>query len=210
MELNIVPDYRLLEREEEKLEKIKILKFRDESKATVIGKNGQIKDIRTNELELEAHNWFYSHLSRPFAEQILLKRDRPVGAFLVRCSQTKSGYAMSVKFTQNRIGHFLIELDSCHNVMIWNMTFGSIQHLVRYFTQRPFYESVTLVMQTDKPNKTGRLIFETMSENQWELSLRFNEEVKILTKIDKNWLLVQSSQLKIGLVPRNHIEVTRQ
>jgi hypothetical protein len=65
-------------------------------------------------------------------------------------------------------------------------------------------------MQTDKPNKTGRLIFETISENQWELSLNFNEEVKILTKIDKNWLLVQSSQLKIGLVPRNHIEVTRQ
>ena len=107
MELNIVPDYRLLEREEEKLEKIKILKFRDESKATVVGKNGQIKEIRTDVLELEAHNWFYSHLSRPFAEQILLKRDRPIGSFLVRCSQTKSGYAMSVKLTQNRIGRDL-------------------------------------------------------------------------------------------------------
>jgi hypothetical protein len=210
MELKLgLADYRLLEREE-KEEKIKIVKFLDESKATIVTNCGKVKEIRTELLELAQHSWFYSRLSRPFAEQMLKQKDRPIGSFVVRCSQTKSGYALSVKLDQCRIGHFLIEVDArTGNVMIWNMTFGSIQHLVRYFTQRPFYESVQLVMQDRKHHKTGKLIFETFSENQWELSLHYNETVQILTKIDKNWLLVQTSQLKIGLVPRNHVEVAK-
>ena len=208
MELNLAHDYRLLERDDTE-EKIRVLNFPDEKHAKIINRLGQVKKVRTAELDSSNNGWFYSHLSRPFAEQMLLSKKRQIGSFVVRSSQTKNGFALSVKLTNSKIGHFLIDVDSrTGNVMIWNMTFGSIQHLVRYFTQRPFYESVHLVMH-EKKHKTGRLVFETLSENQWELSLSYNANVEILAKIDANWLLVQSQKKKIGLVPRNHVEILK-
>lgn len=188
MEPNLATDYRLIETSDENTSRVKV-----------------------GDLGLNYNGWFYHHLSRPLAEQMLLKRNRPLGSFVVRCSQTKHGYALSVKLEDRRIGHFFIGVNdkgvSTGSVSIWKMNFNSINHLVKYFTKRPIHENILLVLRENITPKIARLVFETCSENQWELSLRYNEYVQILTKIDNGWLLVQNRKSLIGLVPRNHVEI---
>lgn len=187
MELNLATDYRLIETSA------------DEKTSS---------RVKTGDLGLNCNGWFYHHLSRPLAEQMLLKRNRPLGSFVVRCSQTKHGYALSVKLEERRIGHFLIGVnDKTGSVSIWKMNFQSITNLVKYFTKRPIHENILLVLRENKKPKIARLVFETFSKNQWELSLRYNEYVQILTKIDKEWLVVQNTNSRIGLVPSNHVEI---
>ena len=88
LKIGLAADYRLLEREE-KEEKIKIVKFLDGAKATVVTNCGKVKEIQTELLELAQHSWFYSRLSRPFAEQMLKQKDRPINRLYFKKGETQ-------------------------------------------------------------------------------------------------------------------------
>ncbi|KPP64852.1 hypothetical protein Z043_116764 [Scleropages formosus] len=103
------------------------------------GKEGYIPSNYVAKDTLQTEEWFFKGLSRKDAERQLLASENPVGAFLIRDSETTKGsYSMSVKDTDVKIGdsvkHYKIRtLDSGGYYISPRITFSTLQELVAHY-----------------------------------------------------------------------------
>lgn len=84
----------------------------------------------------EAAPWFAGDISRTQAEALLA--GKPAGAYLVRVSQTKLGYSLSLVAQTGATRHFMIQgAEGEHHVHGHQRTFGSLGLLLRHYSKHP-------------------------------------------------------------------------
>lgn len=81
-------------------------------------------------------SWFHGIITRRQAEKLL--DDKPVGAFLIRVSESRFGYSVSLK-TKERCKHFAVDqLRNKRYVVIGEeRAFRSLQEMVKYYRLNP-------------------------------------------------------------------------
>jgi hypothetical protein len=156
--------------------------------------------------------WFLPRLCRTFAEKILLSNRKQIGSFFIRSSQSKFGYALSLRIAPARVGHFFISVAQCNattSYKIWNTEFCSLESLVDYFVHMPIYENIKLHVTKIK-YPIARTTYACRANSEWELDCSSNQRVTIIATVDRDWHIGMISKPKfnqIGLVPRNFLEL---
>ena len=154
------------------------------------------------------NTWYLPRLCRTFAEKILMSSRRQIGSFFIRSSQTKSGYALSLRISHSRVGHFFISIskrNSMTTYKIWNTEFCSLENLVDYFIQMPIYENVKLHVSKAKFTP-ARTKFASSANTEWELDCSSNQAVTIIATVDRDWFIASHCNT-IGLIPRSFVEI---
>ncbi|XP_072571388.1 tyrosine-protein kinase HCK-like [Paramormyrops kingsleyae] len=126
-------------------DKLKILEESGEwwmAKLITSGKEGFIPCNYVAKDSLQTEDWFFKGLSRKDAERQLLVTDNPVGAFLIRDSETTKGsYSLSVKDydaqSGNSVKHYKIRtLDNGGFYISPRITFATLQDLVTHYKKQ--------------------------------------------------------------------------
>uniref|UniRef100_A0A1A7X3K0 Osteoclast-stimulating factor 1 n=1 Tax=Iconisemion striatum TaxID=60296 RepID=A0A1A7X3K0_9TELE len=93
--------------------------------------SGQEGFIPKNYIDLQHPGWFREDISRGAAEEQL--RNKPLGDFLIRGSQSSPGeFSISVKH-ENDVQHFKVMRDNKGQYFLWSEKFTSINKLVEFY-----------------------------------------------------------------------------
>lgn len=160
--------------------------------------------LRLNQKDVK---WLFPSISRTNAELYLKDKKSPIGSFVIRCSQTKDGFALSIKLSDDLIGHMYIDVDDRTGfVKLWKLRFKSLRALVEYYKCNVIYNDIRL----SEPNvpRRARSLYNFDAKGEWELSMKENSFIYILTYVNRNWYLaLDERQSHVGIVPRNYIEL---
>lgn len=158
-------------------------------------------------LDTKDEKWLFPSISRTNAEIYLKDKKSPVGSFVIRCSQTKDGFAVSIKLSNDLVGHMYISVDTGTGfVKLWKLKFKSLRALVEYYKRNEIYNDIRLI----EPNlpRLARSLYDFDAQGEWELSMKENSIISILTYVNRNWYLaVDRRRNHVGIVPRNYIEL---
>eukprot|EP00050_Salpingoeca_kvevrii_P001264 m.166155 g.166155 ORF g.166155 m.166155 type:complete len:1085 (-) comp10335_c1_seq19:233-3487(-) len=85
-------------------------------------------------------DWFHGVITRRDCERLL--STQPVGAFIIRVSESRFGYSLSVRVS-DRVKHFMIEQSPTGHYCIAGNPYwaSSLNHLIEYFHQETITES---------------------------------------------------------------------
>jgi hypothetical protein len=191
-------------------EKFRVLSYYYESDwSRVLNQNDQIGLVPRCALRLDAKDdkWLFPSISRTNAEIYLKDKKSPIGSFVIRCSQTKDGFALSIKLEEDLVGHMYISVSSSSGcVKLWKLKFKSIRSLVDYYKRNPIYNDIRL-SEPSVP-RMARSLYDFDAQGEWELSMKQNNMISILTYVNRNWYLaVDRRRNHVGIVPRNYIEI---
>ncbi|KAF3699786.1 GRB2-related adaptor protein 2 Adapter protein GRID GADS protein GRB-2-like protein [Channa argus] len=93
--------------------------------------NGQEGFVPQNYIEMQTPKWFQENTSRNAAEEYL--RQKGVGEFVIRGSQTSPGdFSISVKH-ENDVQHFRVMRDNKGQYFLWSEKFISLNKLVDFY-----------------------------------------------------------------------------
>jgi len=191
-------------------EKFRVLNYYFEADwCKVLNSNNKIGVVPRCALKLDVRDekWLFPSISRTNAEIYLKDKKCPIGSFVIRCSQTKDGFALSIKLDENLVGHMYIQVSSSSGfVKLWKLKFQSIRSLVEYYKRNPIYNDIRL-SEPSVP-RMARSLYDFDAQGEWELSMKQNNMISILTYINRNWYLaVDRRRNHVGIVPRNYIEI---
>uniref|UniRef100_A0A8C9V766 Tyrosine-protein kinase n=1 Tax=Scleropages formosus TaxID=113540 RepID=A0A8C9V766_SCLFO len=166
------------------------------------GKEGYIPSNYVAKDTLQTEEWFFKGLSRKDAERQLLASENPVGAFLIRDSETTKGsYSMSVKDTDVKIGdsvkHYKIRtLDSGGYYISPRITFSTLQELVAHYRKQSdgLCQTLTSACLSSKPNKPWE-------KDAWEVP---RESLKLEKKLGAGqfgevWMATYNKHVKVAV-----------
>ncbi|XP_076871829.1 GRB2-related adapter protein 2b [Brachyhypopomus gauderio] len=95
-------------------------------------KCGSLGVVPRNYITLNIPSWYQEDTSRSAAESLLLPK--PIGAFLIRGSQSSPGdFSISVRH-ESDVQHFKVMRDSRGQYFLWTEKFSSLNKLVDYYT----------------------------------------------------------------------------
>uniref|UniRef100_A0A4W4E8V4 Osteoclast-stimulating factor 1 n=1 Tax=Electrophorus electricus TaxID=8005 RepID=A0A4W4E8V4_ELEEL len=125
---------------------IKILGTNDDwYKAEKCGKLGVVP---RNYITLNIPSWYQEDTSRFAAESMLMSK--PIGAFLIRSSQSSPGeFSMSVRH-ESDVQHFKVLKDSRGQYFLWTEKFGSLNKLVEYYMSNSISRQTCIRLHTDE------------------------------------------------------------
>jgi hypothetical protein len=190
-------------------DKLKVLSyFHEDDWSKVIDQTGKIGLVPRWAIKMDVKDsWLFPCISRTNAVIYLKDKKAEIGSFVVRCSQTKDGYAISIKMSKDQIGHMYIDVDNKTGyVHLWKIKFNSLRALVNYYKTNEVYQDIRLI-QPILP-RLARSLYNFEAQSEWELSMKANNIISILTYVNRNWYLaVDRSQNRVGIVPRNYIEL---
>lgn len=191
-------------------EKFKVISYYYEDDwSKVLNSQGHVGLIPRCALTLNKKDvkWLFPSISRTNAELYLKDKKSPIGSFVVRCSQTKDGFALSIKLSDDLIGHMYVNVDQRTGfVKLWQLRFKSLRQMVHYYKHNAIYNEIRLA----EPNvpRRARSLYDFDAKGEWELSMKENNFISILTYVNRNWYLaVDDRQSQVGIVPRNYIEL---
>ena len=105
-------------------------------------------------------SWFFGIMNRSVAEERLLVPGIPSGSFLIRNSETKSGYTLSIRF-QDTVRHYLIQTVTMNQTTIFfihtRAPFPSLANLVQHYSNN----ADGLCCKLSQPCRTAELLIKS-------------------------------------------------
>ncbi|XP_067314687.1 GRB2-related adapter protein 2b [Pseudorasbora parva] len=125
---------------------IKILGTNDDwFRAEVCGMEGFVP---RNYINIHFPSWYQENASRHSAQEQL--KAQPIGAFLIRGSQSSPGeFSISVRH-ENDVQHFKVMRDKPGQYYLWSETFSSLNRLVDFYTHNSISKQTRVYLLTEQ------------------------------------------------------------
>uniref|UniRef100_A0A4W4E9A8 Osteoclast-stimulating factor 1 n=1 Tax=Electrophorus electricus TaxID=8005 RepID=A0A4W4E9A8_ELEEL len=179
---------------------IKILGTNDDwYKAEKCGKLGVVP---RNYITLNIPSWYQEDTSRFAAESMLMSK--PIGAFLIRSSQSSPGeFSMSVRH-ESDVQHFKVLKDSRGQYFLWTEKFGSLNKLVEYYMSNSISRQTCIRLHTDEQvSHTRSSLYDFKAEEVDELTFSAGDVIEVLNQSDPCWWMGRLKG-RSGLFPANY------
>jgi len=168
-------------------------------KAEQDGKEGLIP---YNYIEMKPHEWYYGHITRAKAEDILSRQPHD-GAFLVRESESTPGdFSISVKF-DGGVQHFKVLRTVAGKYFLWFVRFDSLNQLVDYHHTSSVSRTQIIYLRDMVPEVVAALDFEPLEEDG--LRLRKGDIITVIGKCSRYWWRGTCNGME-GKFPVNYVK----
>ncbi|KAG9277523.1 GRB2-related adapter protein [Astyanax mexicanus] len=112
-------------------------------------KCGMTGFVPKNYITLNIPRWYQDDISRQEAESML--KSQPIGAFIIRDSQSSPGdLSISVRH-ESDVQHFKVLQDKKGQYFLWDMKFTSLNKLVDYYTHNSISKQSCVRLFTEQP-----------------------------------------------------------
>ena len=143
-------------------------------------KDGKAGLIPKNYIQMKPRDWYHGRMTRAKAEDFLSHQPHD-GAFLIRESESTTGYSLSVKFGGG-VQHFKVLKDGAGKYFLWVVKFNSLDQLVDYHRTSAVSRTPSIYLR-DTVTKV-QAAFDFDPRDSGELRLRKGD---IITVLDQNW-----------------------
>ena len=173
-------------------------------KAQQDGKDGIIPK---NYVEMKPHEWYYGHITRAKAEEILSRQPHD-GAFLIRESESTPApgyFSLSVKFGGGVL-HFKVFRDGAGKYFLGFVRFNSLNQLVDHHRTSSVSATQIIYLRDMDPevvNMVAAFDFEPVEED--ELRLRKGDIITVIDKCNENWWRGACNGME-GLFPAPYVK----
>jgi hypothetical protein len=194
----------------DKNEQVTILSYLyEEDWSKVIRHDGKIGLIPRRNVRINHEpKWLYPKMSRTLAELYLNQESQPTGAFVIRCSQSRPGFALTVKLnSRGNCGHLHLAVNDLNGeISIWKQSFSNLTELADYYKEQVIVDDVRLV---DPCENFAHVIahHDFDAESQWEVSIKSGDKIIVMGHADQNWYLGYNERTDfMGILPKNYVK----
>ncbi|XP_065826155.1 growth factor receptor-bound protein 2-like [Oscarella lobularis] len=188
---------------------VKILNMEDDKnwfKAELDGLEGFVPSTY---IEMRAHKWYRSKMTRGKAEETLLKQKMD-GAFLVRDSESTPGdFSLSVRY-QDAVQHFKVLRDAAGKYFLWVQKFNSLNALIDYHRTTSVSRTQKIYLRDMNEREVKAVaLYDFQPMEQGELPLHRGDEITVTDQSDANWWKGCCCG-KIGLFPKAYVQLAEE
>uniref|UniRef100_W5LE72 Osteoclast-stimulating factor 1 n=1 Tax=Astyanax mexicanus TaxID=7994 RepID=W5LE72_ASTMX len=190
-------------------------------------KCGMTGFVPKNYITLNIPRWYQDDISRQEAESML--KSQPIGAFIIRDSQSSPGdLSISVRH-ESDVQHFKVLQDKKGQYFLWDMKFTSLNKLVDYYTHNSISKQSCVRLFTEQPVSLFaeqictpkrkliqcvllnvqtsltqvRALFDFRAEEKDELDFNAGDIIEVVDRVDSYWWMGQLRGRR-GLFPANY------
>lgn len=166
-----------------------------------------------NYIHIDKPNWYHGKISRSTAEA-MLQDNQPVGAFLVRLSESSpNDFSLSVR-CESQVQHFRILKDDRNQYFLWTSRFSSLNKLVEYYRTETVSRSSTIYLKDmTGPPFLARAIYDfdinDDPEAEAELPFKKGEIITVFDSSDEHWWGGRIKDRE-GYFPKLYVEIIMQ